>query len=651
MPTAHAPAFTVAVALAAGMLAQAAAGHLNVPGIVILLFLGVLLGPEALGWVEPDSLGSALPTLVGFAVAVVLFEGGMNLDISRIRRQQRPIRMLITVGALITAAGATLTARWALGWDWTPSVLFGTLLVVTGPTVVTPLLRRIRIDSKVATVLEAEAVFGDAVGAVVAVVAYEFARNPIDAENLTHGLLQVVARLTVGAVAGGVAGALLVLLLRSEWAVPGGLENVFTLSMVLCVFQVSNAVLPESGVAAAIAAGLVVGNVRTRVSHQLQEFKEGLTVMMIGLLFVLLAADVDLSVIVGLGWPGLIAVVLVMFVVRPVAVFASTLGSGFPVRHRLLMSWLAPRGIIAASIASLFAVRLDAAELVGAAQLREMVFLVIFVTVCSSGLGGGFVSRILGLQRPKGSGWVILGANAMARAIARQLTAAGDEALCIDTNPDAARAAEQEEFRTVYGNGLKERTLLRVEASIRAGFVAATPNEAVNLLFAQQVRRHNRSAPLYVALNALNEGVTAEMVHTLGGRVLFGGAHRVARWDALFEKKEVVIEYWQAEGSARGFPPLSDPALDGQQPPPDSDLFLALVVRHRRRVLPLGDRQQLTRGDLVAVAMPSARVTEGRQRLAELGLVPAPLERFQQPLPRHRWSSWSRSPPTPQRQS
>jgi NhaP-type Na+/H+ or K+/H+ antiporter len=168
-------ALSAAVAMAAGVVAQALARHLSIPGIVLLLATGVLLGPEFVGVVDPAALGDALPALVGFAVAIILFEGGMSLDVRRIARRRGPIRLLVTVGALITTVGGALCARYLLGWSWRTSILFGTLVIVTGPTVVTPLLRRIRVKSSVATVLQAEGIFGDAVGATVAVVALEVA--------------------------------------------------------------------------------------------------------------------------------------------------------------------------------------------------------------------------------------------------------------------------------------------------------------------------------------------------------------------------------------------------------------------------------------------------------------------------------------------
>lgn len=213
------PALTVAIALAAGMMAQSLAHHLRIPGIVLLLATGVLLGPDVSNIVQPAVLESGLTIMVGFAVAVILFEGGMNLRIDRIRRESRTIWLLLTLGALVSAIGGTLAAKTFLDWDWKISALFGTLVIVTGPTVVTPLLRRIKVRHSVGTVLEAEGVFLDAIGAIVAVVALEVALSTTG-ESFSEGILHVVFRIGTGTLFGMVGGYTLVSLLRFRNLVP-----------------------------------------------------------------------------------------------------------------------------------------------------------------------------------------------------------------------------------------------------------------------------------------------------------------------------------------------------------------------------------------------------------------------------------------------
>ena len=218
-----------------GMIVQSAARHIKIPGIVLLLACGVLLGPDVINIIRPDLLGEALPMLVGFAVAVILFEGGMNLRINRLRREGRTIRQLISIGALVTAVGGTLTTKILLHWDWNTAILFGILVIVTGPTVSTPLLRRIKLRQSVATVLEAEGILLDAIGAIVAVVALEVVVSP-SGYTLLASPFMILGRLLVGGMLGIIGGFIMAWLLGIRKLVPEGLDNVFTKTLSICLF-------------------------------------------------------------------------------------------------------------------------------------------------------------------------------------------------------------------------------------------------------------------------------------------------------------------------------------------------------------------------------------------------------------------------------
>lgn len=611
------PALTIALALAAGMLAQSIAQHLRIPGIVLLLATGVLLGPDALGIVRPATLGASLQALVGFAVAVILFEGGMNLDLKRLRREARSIQQLVTLGALVTAAGATLAARWILGWSWTDAALFGTLVTVTGPTVITPLVRRIKLRPRVSTVLEAEGVFGDAIGAIVAVVALEVVIGP--GTTVALGAWHAVSRLGFGALMGIACGIVLRALLRQEGLVPEGLQSVFSLAAAVALFQGSNAVMPESGIVSVIMAGLVVGNARVRAVAELREFKEQLTVMLIGLLFVLLAADVRLAQVRVLGGAGIATVLTLMLVVRPLNVLAGTFGSDLTWRERAFIAWLAPRGIVAAAVSSLFAQTLTREGVPGGVELRALVFLVIAVTVVVQGLTGGLVAGWLGLRRPSDTGYAILGANALGRALAGALRNGGEEVLLIDSNPEACHAAEGEGFRVIHGSGLEPRVQLHAELDTRAGALGATANEEVNLLFARQARKDFKVPRVWATVRRGHLSVDEENVRQLGGHVLFGAPRDVGRWTHLLDQGAVAVERWRRTGDGPG------------ELPPD-DLALPLAVRRGRRALPVDEETAFRRDDELHLAV----VREARARigetLREAGWAPVEAE-VPEPLP------------------
>ena len=333
----HNPALTIGLAMVLGMLAQVGSKHLRLPGIVLLLLSGILFGPDGLNWIDPTSIGPGLHILVGFAVAIILFEGGMNLRISRILRERKAIRGLIIKGAIVTLIGGTFITIVVLGWDFRTSILFGTLIVVTGPTVITPLLKRIRVHHGVSTILEAEGILLDAIGAIVAVVALEIAISPSGLSFLT-GLYHIVSRLGVGAILGISGGYLLTVMFRFRDLIPDGLENVFILSWVIALFQVSNTISPESGIAAVTIAGMTIGNSKTYIQQDLLEFKEQLTVLMIGMLFILLSADVRLQQIIDLGMAGVLTVFMLIFLIRPLSVFIGTENSGLDLKQKLLLA-------------------------------------------------------------------------------------------------------------------------------------------------------------------------------------------------------------------------------------------------------------------------------------------------------------------------
>lgn len=393
------PGLTFAVALAAGMLTQVLARKVQVPELMLLLGVGVLLGPEVVGLIRPEALGSALDYVVGMSVAVVLFEGGLNLNLDRLRREQVIVRRLITIGALVTGMGGTLLAHYVMTWDLRLSLLFGTLVVVTGPTVVTPLVRRISVRPKLRGILEAEGVLLDPIGAIGAVVALEFVMatyGPGTAAG-TDALLGLSTTLVAGIALGAIGGLGMGLILRDEALLPTGLENVTILALVLVLFEVSEAVRPESGIMAATVAGIVAGNVDSHVEEELRHFKEQLTVMLLGLLFVLLAGTVELEAIVDLGWRGAATVGALMVLVRPVSVWLCSLGTGLDRREKLLLSWISPRGIIAAAVAALVARTLPGSDAQGAA-FQALVFSVIAVTVTVQGGTARWVVDRLGLR-------------------------------------------------------------------------------------------------------------------------------------------------------------------------------------------------------------------------------------------------------------
>ena len=605
------PALTLAFAMAFGMIAQVLARHLRIPGIVLLLGTGLLLGPDALGIVHPSSLGDALPFIVGFAVAVILFEGGMNLRINRIRREGKTIRQLITTGALVTALGGTVTAKIFLGWDWRISLLFGVIVIVTGPTVITPLLRRLKLRRSVSTVLEAEGVLLDAIGAVIAVVALEIALSPSGFSFLT-GLFHIITRLIVGSAIGAAGGFLLAFLLRFRNLIPEGLENVFTLSLVFALFQGANSISPESGIVAVTAAGLVVGNMKTHIHRELREFEEQMTVLLIGMLFILLAADVRLIEVTELGWGGIITVTILVCVLRPLNVYIGTMGSNLNLRQKALLSWIAPRGIVAAAVASLFALELEKHGVDGS-QLRAMVFSLIAVTVLLSGLTGSLAAQFLGLKRPENVGWIILSANHLSRLLAKVLIGSGEEVICIDQNPKACRRAEEEGIKVIYGNGLDEKTLLRAEIDTRLGAMGLSSNEEVNLLFGTKAKEIGKLSVILVGIKSMADGITSEMVKEISGRIPFGRQCDIEQWAGWIQRGVTSINRYS----------LTSPASNNNFQDGTEGVILPLVLHRKSKSQPIDDTTEIKAGDEVTMIVNNQRKKEALEWLSSQGWIPA----------------------------
>jgi NhaP-type Na+/H+ or K+/H+ antiporter len=609
------PALIVALALAVGMVAQALARHLRIPGIVLLLASGVLLGPDGMGIIRPEVLGESLHILIGFSVAVILFEGGLNLEWRRVRREAVPIRRLLSLGVVITAVGAALAARLFLGWDGRLAVMFGTLVIVTGPTVVTPLLRRIRVQRELETILETEGVVVDAIGAIVAIVTLEVVLSPGGTSRIL-GLVGLPSRLVFGILFGLVGGAILALLLRLRRAVPEGLENILTLSLALAIYQLSNAVMAETGIVSVIVAGMVVGNANTPVQRELREFKEQLTVLLIGMLFVLLAAAVRLHEIAALGVRGLSVVLILMFIVRPATVLACTWGAGMGWRPKAFLAWVAPRGIVAAAVSSLFDDRLTAAGMSGGAELRAMVFLVIAATVIFQGATAEFVARLLRVRRPSGQGFAILGANPLGRILGRVLATGGEKVVFIDSSAEVYQEAQEERLRVVYGNALEERVLMTAGVESRKAVLSLLGNGAVSLLFARKSREEYGTPRACVALDSVRCSITPAMVHQAGASVLFAEPVDLELWSVRLRRGLATVQQWRREEMDEV---ASEVEKGWSLPANRPNSLLPLAMQRGEGMVPLDDETRVKTGDVVFWLVFGERADELQEWLTSQG--------------------------------
>ena len=383
------------VTVFAGAGARLLAAVSELPGVVLLLLSGLLIGRSGLGLVEPLDLGPGLGTVVGLLVSLVLFDGGLNLrlpgdTIRETVKRVAVLRLLISLGA------GLLAAHWLAGLSWSVAAVFSAIVLATGPTVVTPLVRQIRLAAPLGDVLEAEGLVLEPIGAVLALLLLELVLGNLHGwRELMLGLLE---RLGGGVLIGASVGWLLSeLLQRLKPDQSSGLPLQLTLGMLFLMYGVSEWLLPESALPASVAAGIVVGRRQTAHTADLDGLIQELAQLAITMLFPLLAADVSWAELSPLGWGGISCVLVLMLVVRPIAVGVATVGLPLDLPQKLFLGWLAPRGIVTASVASLFAIRLEQAGILGAGRLQGLVFLTILMTVGLQGLTAQPLARALGL--------------------------------------------------------------------------------------------------------------------------------------------------------------------------------------------------------------------------------------------------------------
>ena len=367
----------------------------GLPGVVLLLLSGLLIGRSGLGLVEPLDLGQGLETTVGLLVSLVLFDGGLNLRLPGDTIKATVLRLSL-IRLLLSLGAGVLAAHWLAGLGWSVAAVYSAIVLGTGPTVVTPIVQQIRLASPLGDVLEAEGLVLEPVGAVLALLLLELLLGDLHGwRELAIGLM---SRLGGGVLIGLAVGWLLSEVLRrlpSEHSV--GLRLQLTLGVLFLMFSITEWLLPESGLPASVAAGVVVGRRPSTQAVQLDELIRELARLAITMLFPLLAADVSWAELSPLGWGGISCVLVLMLVVRPAAVSVATVGLPLNWRQRLFLGWLAPRGIVTAAVASLFAIRLEQAGVLGAGRLQGLVFLTILMTVGLQGLTAQPLARVLGL--------------------------------------------------------------------------------------------------------------------------------------------------------------------------------------------------------------------------------------------------------------
>ena len=438
-----------------GIACQWFAWWVRIPSILFLLTAGILAGP-VLNLLNPDVLfGNLLFPFISLSVAVILFEGSLTLKFEDIRGHGKTVSNLVTIGALITWVIIGYSTYRLLNLPIELAFLFGAVVVVTGPTVIIPMLRTVRPNSKVANVLRWEGIVIDPLGALLAVLVFDFIisgqqNNALGTIFLTFGKI-----IFSGFIIGFVFGWLLGELLRKQY-IPQYLRNIFTLISVFAVFVLSEMIESESGLLAVTIMGITMANMKDMDIDNILDFKESLSVLLISALFIVLAARIELHELIHAGWPAIVLLGIIILIARPVSVFVSSIGSDLSFNEKLMIAWIGPRGIVAAAISALFALRLEDAGYSEAVLLVPLTFVIIIGTVVIQSTTAQHIAEFLKVREPSPTGLLIIGAGNVARAIGKELQSHSFKTLITDSTWENIRLARMDGLETYFGNPVSE---------------------------------------------------------------------------------------------------------------------------------------------------------------------------------------------------
>ncbi|MBV7433904.1 sodium:proton antiporter [Cardiobacteriaceae bacterium TAE3-ERU3] len=458
--------------LALGIGAQWLGWFSKKPAIIYLLAIGILLGPT-LHWFNPDEvLGDLLFPFVSLGVAIILFEGALTLKFQEIKSHGRVVTNLVTIGVLITIAVA-MTAAWLfMDMSIELALLFGALVSVTGPTVIVPLLRSVRPNKTISNILRWEGVVIDPIGALLVVLVYEYI-------IAGHSPLIFAKTIIEGFSLGTISALFLATLLKRHW-IPEYLHNVFTLALVLIVFSVSNYFIEESGLLSVTVMGMVLANIRNLQTDDILDFKESLSLIIISMLFIVLSARISFDGFARMGFQGILVLLAIMFIARPLSVWVSALGSKLTRNEKLLISWIAPRGIVAAAVSSLFVLKLE--DSAGSDVLVPLVFTIIIGTVIIQSLTAKPLANFLGVADPNPNGVLISGINPFTIKLGKAIKENGFDVILASTSYDRTAKARMEGLNVYYGNLVSEHADRHLSLVGIGHLIALHPRNEQNML-------------------------------------------------------------------------------------------------------------------------------------------------------------------------
>ena len=609
----------VALILALGVTAQVLADRFRVPSVLFLILAGVAVGPKGVSIVTVDVFGSALTTIVGLSVAIIVFEGSFHLKIDKLREAPSAALRLVTIGALLSFVGTTVAVRVFLGADWTIAALIGALLIATGPTVITPILAVVPVRDRVAAALETEGIVNDVTAAILAVVIFKL----LTAQEVapTAYLVEFIQRLSIGVSFGLItAGILWFLFVRMELSTGWTPQNarLMTLSGAILAFSLADTIASESGVAAVATAGILLGNADLPYEETIEEFKGDVTIIVLSFVFIALSALIEFDTLLSLGVGGLAVVAAVTLLVRPLLVFLSTTGERFQRNEKLFMSFVGPRGIIPASVATLFAIQLQTpdppANPEGAGILAGTVFLVILLTVVFE---GGFARQIGEKLQVIPMRVLVIGGGRVGTEIVERLEERGENVVIIDQREQTVDDLRNQGFTVRDGDGTNIETLREAGAERSKIVVAATGDDDTNLLVAQLA---SSKFDTETVISRVNEPGNVDAFNELGVKTVSASSATAWGIDNLIERP--ALSRWMTELGRSGDVQeieVTDELLASKTVGEVSEMLpggcmIALLSRDEENIVP-ETSHEIQYGDHLTVLGQSDSVHEAIDRL------------------------------------
>ena len=577
---------TIIFSIIFGAIGIAFSDKFKIPGILLFFFMGILFSPNFLDIINPSALGQGLNIMITIFVIIILFEGGMSLNMRHVRSLWMPLFKDISLSIIVMICVGFFAAKFIVGLPWEVSIVFSSIIIVTGPTVIKPIIRYIPLDSKVKNFLNGESVLIDAVGAILTIIVLQFV---LTSNELSHSILGFIRSLFIGVVSGVLFGLFIRLFINKTKILTPANNGFLVLAVVFISYTASEILQPESGLLTVVIVGLILSTIDFKYRDNIFNFIEQITRIFISILFVLLAANFNLKNVTTYLVDGSIIIGLIILS-RFIIIFLSTAKSTFTFREKIFISWLGPRGIVALSIASIAGIKLSAAGVENAHAIETLVFMLISVTVLLQGMSATWVAEKLKIVKKGDGNIIILGVNNISLAIAEKWRDDKTDVIFIDSNKKNCKLAEQKGFPCSEGNGLEPVTYSSILMDNYTSALATSENNEINVLFCSFLKENFGIENLYTILNEKASVELAEMMDYKDIKLAFVARNRKEEnlsVEGFLSKLKGLFSY--KEESIAAIVPVTNRNFlsykPGTYPFPDDVIILAVLRNNTERYI------------------------------------------------------------------